>query len=72
MKNEIITIFKKNEFSDIHASLRENKNLQLVDIRTWVLTQGSNEKIPTCKGISIKIEDLSKLKDALNKIEKVY
>lgn len=70
--DKIISIFKKNQFEDIYIELVERKGEQLVDIRTWRLSQGSKRKMPTVKGITINIDDLSKLRESLDKVDELF
>lgn len=67
--DKTICVFAKNKFQDIHVGIREWKEHILIDIRTWTITQGTMEMVPTCKGISIDIDLLPKLKEAVEKVE---
>ena len=69
--DKTVAIFKKNKFQDIHVSLREYKGNQLFDIRTWTMVQGSDDKVPTARGVALNIKLLSNLKEALGKVEEV-
>jgi hypothetical protein len=70
--DKTITTFKKNEFQDVNVSLREYKTHQLADIRIWTKIQGSDDKVPTAKGISIQISQVSTLIEALQELKEVY
>jgi len=61
--------FKKNKFQEVRVGIREYKGNDLVDIRTWTMTQGSEEMVPTAKGVSININLLPDLKKALEVVE---
>lgn len=70
MDKTIIT-FKKNKFQEIRVGIREFKGNDLIDIRTWTMTQGSEEMVPTAKGVSINVSLLPELKKAIVEVEKV-
>lgn len=69
--DKTIVVFKKNKFQEVRVGIREFKGNDLVDIRTWTMTQGSEEMVPTAKGVSINVSLLSDLKNALSEVEKV-
>ena len=66
-----IATFKKNKFQEIRIGVREFKGNDLVDIRTWTMTQGSNEMVPTAKGVSINVSLFADLKKAIAQVEDV-
>jgi hypothetical protein len=61
--------FKKNKFQEVRVGIREYKGNDLVDIRTWTMTQGSEEMVPTAKGVSVNVQLLPELKKALEAVE---
>ncbi len=67
--DKTIYTFQKNKFQEIRVGIREFKGNDLVDIRTWTMTQGTDEMVPTSKGVSINIQLLEELKKALVKVE---
>ncbi len=69
--DKTITTFKKNKFQEIRVGVREFKGNDLVDIRTWTMTQGSDDMVPTAKGVSINIQLFGELKKALAQVEEV-
>jgi len=69
--DKTITTFKKNKFQEIRVGVREFKGNDLVDIRTWTMTQGSDEMVPTAKGVSINVSLFGELKKALGEVEGV-
>ncbi len=69
--DKTIATFKKNKFQEIRVGVREFKGNDLVDIRTWTMTQGSDDMVPTAKGVSINVQIFKDLKDALVKVEEV-
>lgn len=68
--DKTVSVFQKNKFQEVRISIREFKGNDLVDIRTWTMTQGSEDMVPTAKGVSININLLSKLQKALGEVEK--
>lgn len=67
--DKTIAIFKKNKFQEIRIGIREFKGNDLVDIRTWTMTQGANEMVPTAKGVSINVSLFAELKKAMAQVE---
>jgi len=65
-ENKLIAEFNKNASEIIRVQLTEYDSKQLLDIRVWV----QNEKgdfIPTRKGISLKLDLIDSLKEAIDK-----
>ena len=69
--DKTIAVFKKNKFQEIRVGIREFKGNDLIDIRTWTMTQGTDDMVPTAKGVSMNIALLADLKKALGEVEKV-
>ena len=69
--DKTIATFKKNKFQEIRVGVREFKGNDLVDIRTWTMTQGSEDMVPTAKGVSINVSLFGDLKKALSQVEEV-
>ena len=67
--DKTISVFKKNKFQEVRVGIREYKGNDLIDIRTWTMTQGSEEMVPTAKGVSINVNLLEDLKKALVDVE---
>lgn len=67
--DKTVFVFQKNKFQEIRVGIREYKGNDLIDIRTWTLTQGSEEMVPTAKGVSINVNLISDLKKALEEVE---
>ena len=68
--DKTISVFKKNKFQEIRVGIREFKGNDLIDIRTWTMTQGSDDMVPTAKGVSLNISLLSDLKKSIDEVEK--
>ncbi|MCA9399342.1 MAG: transcriptional coactivator p15/PC4 family protein [Candidatus Omnitrophica bacterium] len=69
--DKTIATFKKNKFQEIRVGIREYKGNDLIDIRTWTMTQGTDDMVPTAKGVSININLLEDLKKSLAEAEKI-
>jgi len=68
--DKTVSVFQKNKFQEVRVGIREYKGNDLIDIRTWTMTQGSDEMVPTAKGVSINIHLLEDLKKSLAAVEK--
>lgn len=66
---KLIAQFNKNASEIVKVQLTEYDGRQLLDVRVWVL---KNEKdyIPTKKGISLRLEQVGALRDAIVKAAK--
>ena len=69
--DKTVATFKKNKFQEIRVGVREFKGNDLIDIRTWTMTQGANDMVPTAKGVSLNITLLTDLKKSIEEVEKV-
>ena len=69
--DKTISVFKKNKFQEIRVGVREFKGNDLIDIRTWTMTQGTEEMVPTAKGVSINVHLLPDLLKSLKEVEGV-
>ena len=67
--DKTVSVFKKNKFQEVRVGIREYKGNDLIDIRTWTMTQGADEMVPTAKGVSINVHLLDDLKKALTDVE---
>ncbi len=67
--DKTVSVFKKNKFQEVRVGIREYKGNDLIDIRTWTMTQGSEEMVPTAKGVSINVSLLKDLQKALQQVE---
>lgn len=68
--DKTVYVFKKNKFQEVRVGIREFKGNDLVDIRTWTMTQGADEMVPTAKGVSINISLLTELRKSLEEVDK--
>jgi len=67
--DKTVCVFQKNKFQEVRVGIREYKGNDLIDIRTWTMTQGSEEMVPTAKGVSINVHLLADLKKAVDVVE---
>lgn len=69
--DKTVKTFKKNKFQEIRVGIREYKGNDLVDIRTWTMTQGTEDMVPTSKGVSMNVHLIGELKAAIAEVEKI-
>jgi hypothetical protein len=69
--DKTVATFKKNKFQEIRVGVREFKGNDLVDIRIWTMTQGSEKMVPTAKGVSVNVNLFADLKKAIVQVEDV-
>ena len=69
--DQTVSVFPKNKFQEIRVGVREFKSNDLVDIRTWTMTQGAGQMVPTAKGVTINVHLLPQLLKALQDAEKI-
>ncbi|MEW6040139.1 MAG: transcriptional coactivator p15/PC4 family protein [Elusimicrobiota bacterium] len=65
--DRVIETFAKNARETVRVMLTTFQKRELLDIRSCI--QGENELVPTKKGITISIDLIPKLKEALEKAE---
>ena len=61
--------FSKNKFQEIRVSISEYQGNDLIDIRVWASRPGSEEMIPTAKGVSINVKLYPELKEGVLALE---
>ena len=69
--DQTVSVFPKNKFQEIRVGIREFKSNDLVDIRTWTMTQGADQMVPTAKGVTINVHLLPQLLKALQDTQKI-
>ncbi len=69
--DQTVSVFAKNKFQEVRVGIREFKGNDLVDIRTWTMTQGADQMVPTAKGVTINVHLLPKLLEGLQGAEKI-
>lgn len=69
--DQTVSVFPKNKFQEIRVGIREFKSNDLVDVRTWTMTQGADQMVPTAKGVTINVHLLPQLLKALQDTQKI-
>lgn len=64
-----VKVFEKNKFQEIRIGISEYEGNDLIDIRTWTMPKGAEEKVPTAKGVSINVKLYPQLKEAVLALE---
>ncbi|MBD3379288.1 MAG: transcriptional regulator [Candidatus Omnitrophica bacterium] len=65
-----VYVFEKNKYQDVKVRISEFQGNDVIDIRIWTQPPQGDEKVPTGKGININVKLFSKLKEAVQKLEK--
>lgn len=65
-----VAIIQKNRVQEIKFELKEFKGHNIIDIRIWNSVPDSDEKRPTTKGVTMNVELLPQLKEAVALLEK--
>lgn len=65
-----VMVIPKNKFQEIRVELKEFKGHNIIDIRIWNNVPDSEEKRPTTKGVTMNIELLPQLKEAVSRLDK--
>ena len=63
--SDFLAVISKNALEDVRVALTEFKGYKLLDVRVWTERNDSTERVPTKKGISIKLAQLDELIGAL-------
>jgi hypothetical protein len=61
----VVYSFPKNSREEVRATLTTFKGRRLADIRVWAADDEGDGDHPTRKGISVRVEDLGKLLEAV-------
>jgi hypothetical protein len=62
---QVVYSFPKNSREEVRATLSTFKGRRLADIRVWAADDEGDGDHPTRKGISVRVEDLDKLLEAV-------
>jgi hypothetical protein len=65
MSDRVVHAWPKNARENVHATLGEYQGHQLASIRIYIVDE-DDELVPTKKGISVRVEDLPKLKQSVD------
>lgn len=66
-KAKLISEFSKNSLETIRVMFTQFNGKKLLDLRTWVRGEDGESYIPTRKGISLRVEQVEELKEAIDK-----
>lgn len=69
MTDKLITTMEKNSQEEIRFSLQEYRGTDLIDIRVYFESAGSQMK-PTRKGISVPVERFDEFMECLKNVKK--
>jgi hypothetical protein len=64
MSDRVVHSWPKNAHEDVHATLGDYHGHRLASIRIYVVDE-NDELRPTKKGISVRVEDLPKLRESV-------
>ena len=65
-----VKVIQKNKVQEIRVELKEFKGHNIIDIRIWNNVPDSDEKRPTTKGVTMNVELLPELKEAVDLLDK--
>ena len=68
-EGKLIAEFGKNSSEIVRIQLVQYKDQELLDVRVWVLRDEKNY-VPTKKGISLRVNQIEDLKQAIDKAAK--
>lgn len=69
MSAHVVATLQKNAIEEVHVTLDEYNGAQLIDIRVFTQYRTTGEIGPTKKGVSLKLELLPQLVEALRQAE---
>ena len=69
---ELIKEIEKNSQEKLRVSLEDYKGKEYVDMRVFVQIEGSEEWIPTKKGLTLRKETLEELREAIDEALKKF
>lgn len=68
--DELIATIPKNKLEEVRVGIDEFKGHDLVSMRVWADPYGGDERVPTKKGLSVRVQLLPDLITALQEAEK--
>ena len=68
MADKTIASFQKSGFEEVRATIGEFKGKRRANLRIYADYDGEDEYGPTKKGISLKLEDVVKLKKVVDQL----
>lgn len=67
-EDKVIAQFQKSGFEEVRATIGVFKGKKRANVRIYADYDGEDEYSPTKKGISLKLEDVSKLKTLVDQL----
>ncbi len=67
--DKTVKIIQKNKIQNIKFELKEFKGHNIIDIRIWNNVPDSDEQRPTTKGVTMNVDLLPELKEAVGLLE---
>jgi hypothetical protein len=68
---EPVMKIEKSETETVYVAMKEFKGLKLVDVRTYFRPPASEDMVPSQKGVSVRVNLLDQVKDALREAKKL-
>jgi hypothetical protein len=68
-EDHVIARFQKSGFEEVRATIGEFKGKTRANIRIYADFDGEDEYNPTKKGISLKLEDVKKMKELVDTLD---
>jgi Transcriptional Coactivator p15 (PC4) len=68
-EDHVIARFQKSGFEEVRATIGDFKGKTRANVRVYADYDGEDEYSPTKKGISLKLEDVGKLKKLVDALD---
>jgi elongation factor P hydroxylase len=65
MTARTIARFRKSESAEVRICLQGYKGRRVVDLRVWYVPDGGTDFVPTRKGVTVDVDRLPELVDAI-------
>jgi hypothetical protein len=69
MDEQLVGILEKGKTRDLRAQLMTYHGHKYLDLRTFVVTDASDERSPTKKGVTVPIDKIPELRELLEQAE---
>ena len=67
---EHVSLFERNDFERVELSVTTYKGKPRVDLRKYYRQEGTQDWFPTKSGVSIRLDEISELIEALKSIDR--
>jgi len=71
MSSHVVADIPRSSTEDVRVSLSHFKGHDLVDLRVFVEAAGNDDRVPTRRGIALRIDRLPELVIALQEVEAI-